>query len=529
MSRLGERRLTGMAASLRACALVWLWGLLGAAAALAAPFGVPDDTAEALVAKLQERYEVIELSRGYVVRPRDGARFELIEVEEQGVLVDGRRYDLDGLREIVGDDAEILYALAGDVAALETWVDLRREAEEQQRQAAQELEESIRRQAGELERLDRRRLEQIGQDLGRERRRRSRTVRSETRVSLFSSLTVEDNESARDVVVILGPLDVRGEVRGDSVVVLGSAEITGRLEGQLTVVGGNVSIGREAVIEGDVNCVGGAIHSAPGAEIEGEITEVSMAPFSVDLPGFDFEGWELDWPFGRRNHRGLELAGTVFNTALLAILILLTVGVARRRVSSVAERARTEPWKSGLIGFVVEVLIAPVVILISLLLVLSIVGIPVLVVLLPLTLLVILILFFLGYAGVAVAVGNSLRGRRSEVRRLSPYLAVLVGLVLIQSWHILGEGLAFAGGLVRLTGYLLILFGFFLKYLAWTVGLGAVMLDRFSPLPAAEPYSPEPPPELPAAGPADGDDDRDEEAFADDGGFDLDARGRDET
>lgn len=460
--------------------------LAAAMPAAAAPFGLTDETAEALLAELEGRYDVIVLTRGYVVRPLESNGFELVEIGAEGVLVDGERYDLDQLRGLVGDDAEILFALAGDVDALTSRAELRSRIEDRQLETAREIEESIRRQVEELERLDRERSREVSEELGRRRRRPSRTVRTETRVSLGSSLTVEENESASDVVVILGPLTVQGEVRGDTVVVLGSAEVNGRLDGALTVVGGNVSVGPDAIIDGEVICVGGLVHRAPGAEIEGEITEISVAPLSIDLPGFDFEGWTPfeGWRFSRRGFKWFDFVGTLFQTAFLAVLILLTVLVARRRVDSVAHRARTEPWKSGLVGLVVEVLIVPVLMLVSLLLVISVVGIPVLMVLVPLTFLVLVVLFFLGYAGVAVALGRAVPGGRFAARSWSPFLAVLIGLVLIQVWQIVGESLTFAPGVIRFSGILLIIFGFLLKYTAWTVGLGAVMLDRFSPLPA---------------------------------------------
>jgi cytoskeletal protein CcmA (bactofilin family) len=460
--------------------------------AAAAPFGFTDETAEALLAELEGRYDVIALTRGYVVRPLEAGGFDVVELGAEGVLVDGERYDLDQLRELVGDDAEIFFALTGDVSALTSRAELRSRIEERQLEAAREIEENIRRQVEELESLDRDRSQELAKDIERGRRRPSRTRRTETRVALGSSLTVEEDESARDVVVILGPLTVDGEVRGDTVVVLGSAQINGRVEGTLTVVGGNVSLGPGAVVDADVNCVGGLVHRAPGAEIDGEITEISVAPLSIDLPGVDFDGWTPfdGWRFGHRGFKWLDFVGTLFQTAFLAVLILLTVLVARRRVGSVAHRVRTEPWKSGLVGFVVEVLIAPVLVLVSLLLVMSIVGIPVLMVLLPLAFLVLVVLFFLGYAGVAVALGRSLPGGRAAARTWSPFLAVLVGLVLIQIWQIVGESLTFAPGIVRVSGILLIVFGFFLKYTAWTVGLGAVMLDRFSPLPVEGPFLP---------------------------------------
>ncbi len=475
--------------------LCLLAGLLLVPAAGAAPFGVPDETVDPLLAELGERYEILALSRAYAVRPLADAGFELIEVVEDGVLVDGEMRDLDELRDLVGDDAELLLALTGDTGALAVLAE-RREAERRD-EATREIEESIRRQ---VEELDPDRLRELNEALARKRRQRSRTVSSETRVSLGSSVTIDEDESARDVVVLLGPLDVRGEVRGDSVVVLGAVEVTGELGGDLTVVGGKVSIGPEAVVDGEVICVGGVIHRAPGAIVNGEITEVSFDPLlNIDVPGLDFQGW---WPFQRgmdsRGFRFFDFVGSVFFNVLFAAFLLLALLVARRWVASGAERARTEPFKSGLVGFVVEVLVFPILMLAALLLIVSVIGIPVFVLLLFLSPFIILLLILLCYAVSAVALGQTTVRSRIDPWQLSPFVAVLIGFVLIQIWGIFGEGLAMTGGLIAVAGFLLIAFGICLKYLVVTVGLGALVLDRFSPLPSTVPsFVPPPMPEAP--------------------------------
>ena len=50
---------------------------------------------------------------------------------------------------------------------------------------------------------------------------------------------------------------------------------------------------------------------------------------------------------------------------------------------------------------------------------------------------------------------------------------------------VFGEGLSIFGGLIRLFAWMFILAGFLIQYFAVTVGLGSVLLHRFSPLPAS--------------------------------------------
>lgn len=459
-----------------------------------APFGVDDEIAEVLQGELGELYDVIQLRRGYVVQPtQEGVGYGLIEIEEKSVLVDGKAHDRDELRNLLGDDAEILFALAGDEAALEGLENLTLRIDARKIEEARQIEENIRRQVEELQRIDSERAAELSEELKREGRRKEsdKRVRMDTQVSVGSPLTIKENESAREAVVILGPLTVRGQVRGDAVVVLGNADITGHIEGGLTVIGGKVFLGPEAIIDGDITSVGGEVDQAEGAQISGGVNEV-VAPVSMDVPGVDFKGWT---PLGGdRGWRGFKFAGILFNTFFLAIVVGVTSLVARQRVGAVAHRARQQPWKSGLIGAVVQVLTVPAMALVSLVLLVSIVGIPVLMVLLPLSILVLVLVCVLGYAGVAAVLGRAILGMRGRPYQWASFLTVMLGLILIQVWQIVGQGLAFAGGWIHLTGLLLIAFGFILKYLAWTVGLGAVMLDRFSPLPAAVAYGSPPPP-----------------------------------
>ena len=96
---------------------------------------------------------------------------------------------------------------------------------------------------------------------------------------------------------------------------------------------------------------------------------------------------------------------------------------------------------------------------------------------------------------------------RFDWRDPNAILLMFVGLILIQGWSIGGEALGFLGGPIRVIAWLMLLFGFLIKYVAWTTGLGAILLHYLSPLPVASatsgslppvPPGPVPPPPEPA-------------------------------
>ena len=104
---------------------------------------------------------------------------------------------------------------------------------------------------------------------------------------------------------------------------------------------------------------------------------------------------------------------------------------------------------------------------------------------------------FLGYVAVALRLGRWLEGRFGRTF-VSPYFAVLAGVVLIQIWWTGGRLLGLAGGFIGPIAALTLLFGFIVQYVAWTMGLGASLLAwserRRERSRAAAPPPPPPPP-----------------------------------
>ena len=89
---------------------------------------------------------------------------------------------------------------------------------------------------------------------------------------------------------------------------------------------------------------------------------------------------------------------------LLALLASLIVFVGRGSVERVARRCRAEPVKAGIVGFLAQMLLVPVVLAGIFLLVVSIIGIPFLL-LLPFLGLALFVVMLLGFTGVVHGVG----------------------------------------------------------------------------------------------------------------------------
>ncbi|MCP3957222.1 MAG: hypothetical protein GY719_05160 [bacterium] len=472
--------------------------------ALGAPFGADPEQAAALLERLGDRYEVLTLTDSYVLQPTDpDADFRAIEVKASSVAVDSEPVSRSELEELVGEDAELVFELAelGSAewsATEELRLRIERMAEER-RLEVQEIEALIRERAEEIESLEAEHLEVIEEALEDQRRaernrhreaRRGR-VRRDTRVSFGSSLTIEDNETSQDVVVLGGSLDIEGDVSGDATVVGGSAEVKGEVSGTVTAVGGSIFLGPDARIFGDALSIGGAVHRDPTAEIYGEITEVSLGP-GVELDDL-WEGiWMPDWLFGWFDFGMGRLAFKVALTVFLTMQLLIILLLFPRLTAAVSQRAEHETWKAGLAGLGAQLLFLCTMIVICGILVLTVVGIPLAVILLLLACLVLAIFFLLGYAGVAMAGGRLLQ-RRFGWQGVAPYLLVLLGVLLIQGWSILAVALGSFGGPVKIFAWLMVPLGFAIKYVAWTIGLGAILLHRFSSRPAGPAIAPPPP------------------------------------
>ena len=291
------------------------------------------------------------------------------------------------------------------------------------------------------------------------------------------------------------PVDERR--RGDIVVIGGSLVVDGEVLGNITVIGGSAEFGPEAIARREVTIVGGRLRRDPGARFPRGVNEVSFD--MIDLDFADFGGLpriRLPGPSGQF-FRSLDLVGTLMRFAFFGLLGSVVLLVAAGSSERVARRVALEPVKAGFVGFLAQLLFLPLLITGILLLVVTIIGIPLLV-LVPVVLVGALVVMVLGFTGVAQGVGQVFGGGAGPGRR-SAFVLFWLGLAIVMTPTLFGEALGLIPGPFGFFAVLLGIIGFVVEYVAWTAGMGAVILNRFGGVPAAAAGAPPPPiPEPPA-------------------------------
>jgi hypothetical protein len=141
------------------------------------------------------------------------------------------------------------------------------------------------------------------------------------------------------------------------VAIAGSADVDGEVVGEVTVVGGSLHLGPEAIVRRDVTVVGGSLNRDPGARVYGKVSEVGMGQQFPASPraGRIFSSGRI-FPFGTIFFRVGSFFGTILRMALLILFALIVVVLSGRFVNAIADRAATEPLRSGLAGLLAEIL-----------------------------------------------------------------------------------------------------------------------------------------------------------------------------
>ena len=260
-----------------------------------------------------------------------------------------------------------------------------------------------------------------------------------------------------------------GEViEGDVVSVGGSVSVDGTVEGDVVAVGGGVRLGPNAVVDGEVTSVGGTIDRDPGAVIHGTVNEVAFAPHI---------GWRSDWGPGPFFAGVAGLVGTIVWIAVLILLVCLAYLFARRPIERMEYRVGTSAWKAALVGLVAQLLFVPALVLTCVVLAISIIGIPFLL-LVPFAILALVIGSLLGFTAVAKRLGHVAESRFGW-HHSNPYISLLIGVGLIMLMSFLGHALGIPGGPLKIFGTVVTILGFIAQYVAWTIGLGVLLLTRF--------------------------------------------------
>jgi hypothetical protein len=416
-------------------------GYAGAQTARTAP--------EELRRQVERRFDVLTVREGVVLRPKTPIRgVRAIEVSGGEIAIDGTPATGAELRERLGGDLDLVLQLsyldaAAQRALFEPGLP---EARPDAPQPAPEV------------------APVPPPPPGAERDGPPRRRQSGQRIRIGGGVTVDEDET----------------IRGDVVAIGGSARVFGEVRGEVVSIAGTVELGPNAVVRRDVTVVGGTLRRDPAARIDGEINEIGIG--AIDLSGVRWTppsiatiwwGWTLGAAYA--------LVATLVRIAVLCLLASLVLLLGRDYVERVSLRAASDPLKAGAIGFLAQVLFLPILVITIVLLVVTIIGIPLLA-LIPFAMLGLGVFALIGFTAIGYHIGRLLVSRLGW-DAAGPFGATIAGILIVVSPVLLARLIGLGGGVLYPMTFGLAFVGILLEYLAWTVGFGAVALDRFGKSP----------------------------------------------
>lgn len=241
-------------------------------------------------------------------------------------------------------------------------------------------------------------------------------------VRIGGSYTVLVNQRVESVVVLSGSARIEGEVEQDVVVVVGGVKLasSARVGGDVVVVAGAAEVEAGAAVDGDLVVVGGGLDIPAGFTPGGDQVAIGTVPATGQLA--TTAPWltrGLLW--GRPIVPNLPWVWVM--VAVFALLCLLINLVFEGPVRICTQALNEKPLSTGLAGFLVLLLIAPV----SLILVLSVVGLAVV----PFLWFAFLIAALIGNVAVARWIGSRILAEESPQSRLEATRSLVIGLALI--------------------------------------------------------------------------------------------------
>jgi cytoskeletal protein CcmA (bactofilin family) len=243
------------------------------------------------------------------------------------------------------------------------------------------------------------------------------------------SLEVNENDVVDSAVVYGGNLVVKGHVEKDAVAFGGNLDVYGHVEGDASAFNGNVILHPGSAVEGDVSAIGGNVIREDGAQVEGSIESFGGGNVGRVVAGqvkdtlkkeFRKEKAEED---DDEDDDGGGLPGFLIRFAALFGLGFLGQLFMPTRMKDLSTELRTQPIKSGLVGFLGAMALIPITVVLTI----TLIGIPVMVALL----LVAALATVLGFTAVASEIGMRvpiLRGRKTQAVVLAVGLLILLGL-----------------------------------------------------------------------------------------------------
>ena len=268
----------------------------------------------------------------------------------------------------------------------------------------------------------------------------------------------------RDVVI--GEDEI---VDGSVVVIFGNLEVKGTVSEDAVSIWGDVKVDSTGVVEGSAVSVGGEIKKENGATVRGQKTTVSFGP---KMGVFRFT------PFAGGFY-GFAFIARIIKIILFLFIGIVVISIAPRQVTKVKDKINQDFFKCALVGFLAEILILPIFII----LIITIIGIPVAILVEPLL---VVVTFILGYTAVSYFVGEKLKDRTS-LKPQTPLMTLIVGILAIEAILLAARLIGILGHPLAPLSWILTFVGWAFWYVVVTTGFGAAILTRLGTRPK-EPF-----------------------------------------
>jgi hypothetical protein len=296
-----------------------------------------------------------------------------------------------------------------------------------------------------------------------------------TRIAVGQDVRIERDEEVSDAVVVFG----------------GNVIIDGRVRDGVFVAGGDVHLSATADVRGDLVVAGGTLTRDAGSRQLGSVSYVSFG-----------EWWRTNtwwWPTIRFGEVGrwVSLFGTVARISVLGLLMLIMLAVGRAAVARTGRAAFAEPGRAFLIGLAAEIFFVPFLVAAAIGLAITIIGIPFIALLVPIAILLLVFAFVLGFTSLACRMGEWVEDRLGW-QPGNAFVATAIGFAMLLAPALVAR-LADLAPFGAPLAYALLVVGFAVEYVAWTIGLGAAIitgLGRWYTVPPPiiqTPTSPAPP------------------------------------
>ena len=247
-------------------------------------------------------------------------------------------------------------------------------------------------------------------------------------ISTQGDITIPVGEQADFVMVVDGTATIAGEVN-TIFVVNGSANLTGARTETVVAINSPVNLGDGTVVLGDVMTANSLVQQAGSVEVVGEVKDIQASFIAL----------------GVVLAPALILLWIGFGLAVIAAGLLLA-GVAGRQVRAAEALISHEPVLTFATGIVGMVLIPLAAFFLIATLIGAALGVGILIALWPLV-------AFVGYLVAGIWIGDwVLQQRRPAASRERPYLAAVIGLLILQALSLVPV-LGIVSALVSLFGF----------------------------------------------------------------------------